>query len=172
MVCDICKKAEATVHLTQIEGGKMLKVDLCESCAKEKGVDESAGFAPSDLLVGLGAADEIKIESPGAQCPVCGFTQADFKKTGRLGCSVCWETFEAGLASLLKAMHKGERHLGKVPAKAMHTLALSGKVRELSERLEKAVRDEKYEDAAQLRDEMRELESKLKQAASTARPAE
>ena len=169
MLCDICKKAEATVHLTQIVDGKMLKVDLCESCAREKGVQEAAGFSLADLLVGLGAAEEIKVESPGAQCPVCGFTQADFKKTGRLGCSACWETFEAGLASLLKAMHKGDHHIGKVPAKAMHTLAVSGKVRELSERLEKAVREEKYEDAAQIRDEIRELESKLKQTDSAAR---
>ena len=172
MLCDICKKVEATVHLTQIVDGKMLKVDLCESCAKEKGVQEAAGFSLADLLVGLGAAEEIKVESPGAQCPVCGFTQADFKKTGRLGCSACWETFEAGLASLLKAMHKGDHHVGKVPAKAMHTLALSGKVQELSEQLEKAVREEKYEDAAQIRDEIRELESKLKQTGSAARSPE
>jgi protein arginine kinase activator len=149
----------------------MFKVDLCDSCAKEKGVEDGMGFSPSDLLLGLGAAEQIKVESPGAQCPVCGFTQADFKKTGRLGCSACWETFEAGLASLLKAMHKGGHHLGKVPAKAMHTLVLSGKVRDLSDKLEKAVREEKYEDAAHIRDEMRELESKLKQAASTARSA-
>jgi protein arginine kinase activator len=171
MQCDICKKAEATVHLTQIVEGKMLKVDLCESCAKEKGVQEAAGFSLADLLVGLGAAEEMKIESPGAQCPVCGFTQADFKKTGRLGCSACWETFEAGLASLLKAMHKGDHHVGKVPTKAVHTLALNGKIQELAEQLEKAVREEKYEDAAQIRDEIRELETKLKKSASVARSA-
>lgn len=172
MQCDICKKAEATVHLTQIVEGKMLKVDLCESCAKEKGVQEAAGFSLADLLVGLGSAEEMKIESPGAQCPVRGFTQADFKKTGRLGCSACWETFEAGLASLLKAMHKGDHHVGKVPTKAMHTLALNGKIQELAEQLEKAVREEKYEDAAQIRDEIRELETKAKKSASVARTAE
>jgi len=172
MLCDICKKAEATVHLTQIVDGKMLKVDLCENCAKEKGVQEAAGFSLADLLVGLGAAEEIKVESPGAQCPVCGFTQADFKKTGRLGCSVCWETFEAGLASLLKAMHKGDHHVGKVPSKAMHTLALSGRIQELSEQLEKAVREEKYEEAAQIRDEIRDLETKLKQPSNAAHPTE
>jgi protein arginine kinase activator len=172
MQCDICKKAEATVHLTQIVEGKMLKVDLCESCAKEKGVQEAAGFSLADLLVGLGAAEEMKVESPGAQCPVCNFTQADFKKTGRLGCSACWETFEAGLASLLKAMHKGDHHVGKVPTKAMHTLALNGKIQELAEQLEKAVREEKYEDAAQIRDEIRELETKAKKSASVARSVE
>ena len=155
MLCDICKKNEATVHLTQVENNKLHKVDLCESCAKEKGVQDPTGFSLADLLVGLGAADEIKTEGEGAKCPECGFTQADFKKTGRLGCSACWETFEAGLASLLKAMHKGDHHVGKVPAKAMHTLALNGKIRELAEQLEKAVREEKYEDAAQIRDEIR-----------------
>ena len=168
MQCDICKKAEATVHLTQIVEGKMLKVDLCEPCATEKGVQEAAGFSLADLMVGLGSAEEIKMESPGARCPVCGFTQADFKKTGRLGCSECWETFEAGLNSLLKAMHKGDHHIGKVPAKAAHTLVISGKIQELTEKLEKAVQAEKYEDAAQIRDEIRALESKLKKAGSVA----
>jgi protein arginine kinase activator len=169
MVCDICKKADATVYLAKIVGGKLLKANLCESCAREKGVEASAGF-DEDLLVGLGA--DIKIESPGVQCPVCNFTQADFKKTGRLGCSVCWETFETGLASLLKAMHKGDHHIGKVPAKAMHTLVLSGKIRELSDQLEKAASEEKYEDAAQVRDEIRELEAKLKKTGSAAHSPE
>ena len=136
---------------------------MCEACAKAKGVQEAAGFSLADLLVGLGAAEEIKTESPGVRCPACGFTQADFKKTGRLGCSACWETFEAGLASLLKAMHKGDQHVGKVPGKAAHTLVISEKIKELVGRnLEKAVHAEKYEDAAQIRDQIRELETKLK----------
>jgi len=105
MVCDICKKNEATVHLTQIIENKMLKIDLCEVCSKAKGLQEATGFSLADLQVGLGSAEEISAEV-GAKCPQCGFTQADFKKTGRLGCSACWETFEQGLASLLKAMHK------------------------------------------------------------------
>ncbi len=172
MLCDICKKAEATVHLTQIVDGKMLKVDLCESCAKEKGVQEAAGFSLANLLVELGAGEESRVESPGVQCPVCGFTQADFKKTGRLGCSACWETFEPALASLLKAMHKGDHHVGKVPVKAEHTLALNGKMQELAEQLEKAVREEKYEDAAQIRDQIREMEAKWKKTVGAARATE
>jgi len=166
MLCDICKKNEATVHLTQIVDAKMLKVDLCEACSKAKGVQESAGFSLADLLVGLGSAEEIKTESPGVRCPVCGFTQADFKRTGRLGCSMCWETFEAGLSSLLKAMHKSDRHVGKVPGKAAHTVVISEKIKELSHELGKAVSAEKYEEAAQIRDQIRELESKLKTTGS------
>jgi protein arginine kinase activator len=167
MLCDICKKTESTVHLTQIVDGKMLKVDLCESCAKEKGVQEAAGFSLANLLAGLGTGEESRIEAAGVQCPVCGFTQADFKKTGRLGCSGCWEAFEASLGSLLRAMHKGDHHVGKVPVRAAHTLAVSNKMQELTEQLEKAVREEKYEDAAQIRDQIHELEAKRKKSADT-----
>jgi len=162
MLCDICKKLEATVHLTQIVDAKMVKVDLCDGCAKTKGIQETTGFSLADLVVGLGSAEEMKAESPGVKCPSCGFTQADFKKTGRLGCAVCWEAFEAGLAALLKAMHKSDRHAGKVPSKAAHTLVITEQIKELSDNLEKAVREEKYEDAAHIRDQIRQLESKLK----------
>src|SRR5436309_2174332 len=161
MLCDICKKNEATVHLTQIVDKKVLKVDLCEVCSKSKGIQEATGFSLADLQLGLGAGDEIAVEA-GTACPVCGFTQADFKKTGRLGCSACWETFEAGLAGLLKAMHKSDRHVGKVPSKAAHTLVITDQIKELTDALEKAVREEKYEDAAHIRDQIRQLESKLK----------
>ena len=143
MLCDICKKNDATVHLTQIVEGKMLKVDVCELCAKAKGVHDTEGFSPSDLLLGLGAAEEMKIEGGGVRCATCGFTQADFKKTGRLGCSACWETFVEGLGSLLKAMHKGDHHVGKVPSRAAHSIVLSEKIRGLTDELDQAVRSEK-----------------------------
>lgn len=163
MLCDICKKNEANIHLTQIIEGKMLKVDLCEGCAKNKGLqDPIAGFSLSDLLAGLGLTEENKAEAPALACPQCGMTQADFKKTGRLGCAECWETFANGLAPLLKAMHKGEQHTGKVPRQAAHTLAVRNQIRDLTEQLNAAVKAEKYEDAARLRDQIRALEAKLK----------
>ena len=88
MLCCICKEKEATVHLTQIAGDKMQKVDLCEECAKTKGVNDPTGFSLADLLLGLGASQEMEQAAGGAElkCPRCGFTQADFKKAGRLGC--------------------------------------------------------------------------------------
>lgn len=169
MLCDICKENEAKVHLTQIVDGKMQKVDLCESCAKEKGVSDPTGFSLADLLLGLGAAEELKPSGEGGasvRCPACGFTQVDFKKTGRLGCPECYRVFEAGLGSLMKAMHKGEQHIGKVPGKAVRSQELSGKLKTLETDLKKAVEDEKYEEAAVLRDQIRALESQLKAKAS------
>src|SRR6059058_2010237 len=83
MLCDVCKCNDAAVFLTQIVDGKMQKVNLCEGCSKEKGVQDPTGFALADLLLGIGAAEEIEKGGSNTRCPVCGFTQADFKKTGR-----------------------------------------------------------------------------------------
>ena len=84
MLCDVCKCNDATVFLTQIQDGKMQKVNLCEACSKEKGVEDPKSFALADLLLGLGASEEIEKGTLTQKCPMCGFSQADFKKTGRL----------------------------------------------------------------------------------------
>lgn len=157
MNCDVCKTSPATVFLTQIVEGKMQKVNLCEACSKEKGVTDPTGFALADLLLGLGAAQEMERGGSVQKCPVCGFSQADFKKTGRLGCGACYETFADGLASLLKGMHKGTEHVGKIPARALESLERESQVKTLQRDLHKAVAAEDYESAAQLRDRLKEF---------------
>lgn len=142
----------------------MQKVNLCEGCSKEKGVQDPTAFALADLLHGIGAAEEIEKGASTTRCAVCGFSQADFKKTGRLGCSNCYEAFAEGLGSLLKAMHKGTEHVGKLPARAQKTIELSDRMKKLNENLRKAVEDENYESAASLRDEIKQLESELTRA--------
>ena len=139
----------------------MQKVNLCDACSKEKGVQDPTGFALADLLLGIGAAEEIEKGAPTQKCPVCGYTQADFKKTGRLGCSTCYTTFSEGLNTLLKAMHKGTEHVGKLPQRAHRTLELNDRMRTLTESLEKAVSEENYETAASLRDQIKRLEEEL-----------
>jgi protein arginine kinase activator len=162
MLCCLCKKKEATVHLTQIAEEKMQKVDLCEDCAKEKGVTEGA-FSMADMLLGLGVAQELEEATGGVElkCPQCGFTQADFKKAGRLGCAHCYDTFAEGLEGLLKSMHKGVRHKGKVPLALRGSQGLKEKIATLQKRLDKAVEDEDFEQAAQVRDEIRAAKTKL-----------
>ena len=160
MQCCVCKEKEAKVHLTQIVGDKMQKVDLCEECAKQKGVNDPAGFSLADLLLGLGASQEMEqvAGSGDLKCPHCGFTQADFKKAGRLGCSDCYDTFAEGLGSLIKQMHKGVEHVGKVPQRAVRSMARQSELKELHRNLRKAVAEENYESAAQIRDEIRKFE--------------
>jgi protein arginine kinase activator len=161
MLCDVCKCNDATVFLTQILEGKMQKVNLCDACSKEKGVQDPTGFALADLLLGIGAAEEIEKSVPTQKCPVCGFTQADFNKWGRLGCSACYVTFAEGLGTLLKAMHKAAEHVGKLPQRAHRQVELSDRMRSLNENLQKAVEEENYETAASLRDQIKQLEHEL-----------
>jgi protein arginine kinase activator len=162
MLCCICKEREATVHLTQIAGDKMQKVDLCEECAKHKGVNDPAGFSLADLLLGLGASQEIDQSTGGTElkCPKCGFTQADFKKAGRLGCSECYATFADGLEGLLKTMHKGTRHIGKVPLALQQNKDQAERLKTLQKKLAKAIDEENFEQAALLRDEIKQAATK------------
>lgn len=159
MLCSICKEKPATVHLTQIVGDKMQKLDLCEECAKAKGVNDPSGFALADLMLGLGASQEIEQAAGGAElkCPRCGFSQADFKKSGRLGCPECYKTFAEGLEGLLKTMHKGTHHEGKVPEALRTSREQSDRLKLLQKKLAKAIEQEKFEEAAQLRDEIKQM---------------
>jgi protein arginine kinase activator len=160
MLCMLCQKKEAKVHLTDMKEGKMKKVDLCEDCAKAKGVDDPTGFALADLLMGLGASEELATAHPGTEelaCPHCGFTQADFKKAGRLGCPACYDTFSEGLANVLKTMHKGTRHVGKIPRGLKLGRDLQERIKTLQRSLDEAIAVENYEEAARLRDAIRQL---------------
>ena len=170
MLCTICKEKPATVHLTQIVGDKMQKLDLCEDCAKTKGINDptSFGLADLDLVLGLGASQQLEQAAGGVElkCPRCGFTQADFKKAGRLGCPECYKTFSEPLEGLLKTMHKGTRHVGKVPESLRHNRDLSDRLKQLQKRLTKAIEAEDFEQAAVLRDEIKQTSARL--AGSTA----
>jgi protein arginine kinase activator len=160
MKCDVCKEAEATVHLTQIVSGAMQKVDLCESCAKAKGVSDPASFSLADMFLGLGHSEGTAStpSSSEIKCPNCGMSQTDFKKSGRLGCSQCYHTFADGLAPLLKSIHKGEQHVGKVPTGHAQDAVTAEQLKILKKDLEEAVKDENFEVAADLRDKIKKME--------------
>lgn len=161
MLCSICQKNEAKVHLTQIVDDKMQKIDLCEECSKAKGVTDPAGFSLADLLLGLGASQETEARpaaKPGeTTCPSCGLSQSDFKKSGRFGCPQCYATFSEGLPAMLKTMHRGLRHAGKVPVAHRTKKEPADQLKQLNRRLEKAIESENFEEAAQLRDQIRAI---------------
>jgi protein arginine kinase activator len=159
MQCCVCKEKPATVHLTQIVGEKMQKLDLCEDCAKAKGVNDPTSFAMADLMLGLGASQELEQATSGVEtkCVRCGFSQADFKKSGRLGCPECYKTFAEGLSGLLKTMHKGTRHTGKTPEALRQSRETVDRLKSLQKKLAKAIGEEDYETAATLRDEIKNV---------------
>ena len=152
-----CKQKKAEVFLTEIQGNKMQKIDLCPDCAKAKGVTDPKAFGFADLLLGLGASSEGGQAAGGVEvaCPTCGYTKADFKKAGRLGCADCYHTFADDLEDLLKSIHKGTRHIGKVPRSLRLGRDLNDRLRGLQKKLEKAVADEDFEQAAVVRDEIK-----------------
>ena len=166
MLCDICHKKEATVHLTEIINDKITKMHLCEQCASEKSQTMEAHFDLSDLLAGL--ADIGDIQQPtikkGIKCPSCGFALGDFQRIGRLGCPKCYETFRNQLAPLLRRIHGQDRHMGKLTVRTVSG-KLSKDARELHALkvgLQKAISTEAFEEAAKLRDKIKEIEEKFK----------
>lgn len=166
MLCDVCHKKEATVHLTEIINDNITKLHLCEGCARSKSEEMETHFGLSDLLAGLtdlGAVKEEKIEK-GLKCSFCGFTLTDFQRIGRLGCPRCYETFANQLAPLLRRIHRQDRHMGKMPVKTVKG-KLSKEASELHGlkiKLQKAISIEAFEEAAQLRDKIKIIEDKLR----------
>ena len=157
MLCELCQNHDATVHLTQVLEGAVKKMHLCEACAKESGVDLQNPVSIADLLLGLGVAPKGAPEGPGRTCPRCHLRQEDFKKTGRLGCPSCYETFAAELAPLLKAMHRRDQHVGKIPQGQVARIQTTVELARLQQELEEAVAREDFEQAARLRDRLQNL---------------
>lgn len=157
--CDLCSKP-ATVHLTQIVNSKIHKVDLCEACAQAKGVTDPSGFSLADLLLKASLNPE---PAGDAKCAACGFTQQDFKKTGRFGCAECYGYFGRLLEPMLESMHKGNSHTGKVPQRALNRKSLYERLTRLETELDQAIRAERYEDAARFRDEITQVRQAVDQ---------
>jgi protein arginine kinase activator len=160
MKCDVCDK-EATVFLTQIINGQMTTVNLCDACSKDKGVTDETGFGLAEAFL---AGSQAATTPANAVCSSCGFTASQLKKIGRMGCPECYDAFRDGLDQLLKAMHKGTRHVGKSPARLLTTGQLEGSLERLGADLAAAVQDERYEDAARLKREIEEVKQRLAEA--------
>ncbi|UCG35719.1 MAG: UvrB/UvrC motif-containing protein [Candidatus Omnitrophota bacterium] len=161
MLCDICHKNMATVHLTEIVNDKVVEMHICQKCAKSKAEELKNQLSISELLSGLMDIEGISETRPALKCPVCGMSYADFKKQGRLGCENCYATFKDRLFPLLRKVHGTTRHSGKVPG-AVAKVSASERLEELKKRLERAIEMEEYEEAARLRDEIKKAEKKSK----------
>ena len=161
MVCEVCKQAQATVHLTEIVNDQMTELHLCEACANQKGAQVESHFGLADMLSGL--SDYGKTQEPEEvvtkACPTCGMTYDDFRKVGRLGCADCYATFKRSLGSLLKRIHGSPIHLGKSPVRLIKMAKVAKtELMDLKRKLERAIEHEEFEEAATLRDQIRRVE--------------
>ena len=151
MLCCICKEREAKVHLTQIAGDKMQKVDLCEECAKQKGVNDPAGFSLADLLLGLGASQEIDQSAGGwnsnapsavSPRPISRKPAASAAPNATLPLPKAWKVCS-------RPCTKAPGTSAKFPGPAAKP-RLDRAPEDLQKKLDKAVADEDFEQAAQL----------------------
>ncbi len=159
MHCEHCQQHEATIHLTQMIDGQSRELHLCEDCAEENGLNVQSVMSIPEILFGMGTPveeDSGEGKASGKSCPQCHMRGCDFKKTGRLGCPSCYETFSAELGPLLAAMHKGGRHIGKMPESRCQGLEKEARLSQFQKQLQEAIRTEHYEEAARLRDQIRE----------------
>lgn len=164
MKCGHCGEREAVVHFTTVVEGEARMMGLCEVCAEEKGIPTQSAATATPLGGFLAALwkDALPAEQellPAGRCPGCGATFADFRESGRLGCGVCWSTFEPALRVLLRRYHgsthhQGRRHAppGRDPDRAQDQVR-----QELRAQLDRAIRAENFELAAELRDRLKEI---------------
>jgi protein arginine kinase activator len=165
MLCDHCGSDNAAIHLTQIVNNEMRTLHLCDACAAAKGVEGSSvpeNFPLADFLAQMGGEPTSARGKPGgpdAPCGFCGLTFKEFRESGRVGCPHCWSSFEPQLRALLRRIHGGTQHVGKVYLSPDPTVSEREKRLEgLRRKLSRAVEMEDFERAAELRDQIRALE--------------
>jgi protein arginine kinase activator len=174
MWCERCKQRPATVHVTKIVNNAKTESHLCEVCAGETGTDLGFLFEPNfsfhNLLAGL-LENEFGVKSGNVpqstkkslrKCPTCGLTFTDFMNIGLMGCANCYETFKDNLDPLLRRIHGSTVHIGKVPKRTGGQVRVRKEIEQLRRKLQEAVNREAYEEAAKIRDEIKEKEKKLK----------
>ena len=161
MVCDLCKDGDAVIQLTEIEGSGVRLLHLCEKCAAERGVETSVATPKHPLGEFLQAVQQqsVPASTDAGKCAFCGLTMKDFRATGRMGCARCYTTFEPSMRELLRRVHGSPRHTGRAyrPPKD-EVLERASVLGELRERLRRAIEQEQFEVAAELRDRIRVLE--------------
>jgi protein arginine kinase activator len=160
MKCECCHEAEATIHLTQVIDGNVKKLNLCQNCALESGIDLNSPISITDVLLGLGAqpAEGSPIGTEfDLSCSRCQMTRAEFKKRARLGCPECYNAFMGELNALTKAMHHSGQHVGKIPARQGNEARITAQIAALQKDIETAIAKEQYEVAANLRDKIKAL---------------
>lgn len=169
MYCEECKSALATVHVTQMINGEKVELRLCESCAAKKGAfmfDIGNNLSISHLLGSLlGNPYEIQdMQTHSSEikvCPVCGMSFANIRNQGKLGCSQCYTVFEQELEPILRRINGNSQHVGKIPSRSGQQVLVQKQLEKLKIDLQKAVAEEQYEQAAEMRDAIKELEKKL-----------
>jgi protein arginine kinase activator len=164
MKCEVCGLEEAVIHVKQIVDETETELHLCESCAVLKGIsieDNKNDFSINNLLTGLVDIDnKSKIMNKKKQCPKCKLTHEQLQKQVKLGCSECFDVFKEEIDYILEKMYGKYEHAGKYPGYYMEIKKQKKEIAELNKKLQEALKFEHYEEAAEIRDRISELQKK------------
>jgi len=164
MHCENCNKNPATVHVTEIpqEGDEAVQQNLCDVCAAQHDLPHNAAQPKSisDIWKLLQiSAQKAAQRRKTVECEACGMSLEELRRKGRLGCPQCYEVFQSHLVDLFEGMHGAREHVGRLPGGAQAGRDKAHRIDSLREELEVAIREEAYERAASIRDELRTLEA-------------
>jgi protein arginine kinase activator len=170
MLCQDCRKREAQVHLTQIVNNEKLSLSLCKECAAARGFHsplDNVPFPLAEILSGLvHPGPEVEKVAPKDEltCNACGLTFTEFTRQGRFGCGECYTAFRSRLEMIMRKIHGASLHRGRNPEYDKIDQPAAMPIREeerLSKELEKAIAEEDFERAAELRDKLKIVREKL-----------
>lgn len=160
MLCEKCGKNNATTHIRTVINGVVRELDLCNNCAAEEGYNHLHHNSLAEMLASMmGETIKKRVTAEPVKCPVCKASFSDIAETGRMGCAECYNVFGNELLPYLKRVHGSTKHVGKVPNSApLMVKPETDTVNELRLELNRLVREERYEEAAVVRDKIRKLE--------------
>lgn len=163
MLCQVCKVNDATVRYTEIVNNSVTEIHLCEKCAQFEDKTIGSEISFSGMFTAPDQADEAGVTEADVaeKCSSCGHTLGDIMAGGRVGCAECYTTFASQLAPLIKKVHGAVQHVGKVPTAKGEGLKLRTELLRYRGRLRDAIEVENYEEAARLRDLIRDIEQKM-----------
>lgn len=168
MICQNCLKNGASVLVTEITETPQADATtrsveerhLCEACAQSLNLPHMPALKKNlDIWKLLQLSAQQTRRKGGPACPDCGMTLEEFRKKGRLGCARDYEVFQHHIGELLERIHGARAHVGRTPGDDQADVERFERVHSLRQRLEEAIREEAYESAARLRDEIKALES-------------
>lgn len=160
MLCQNCQTKDAAVHLKQIINGEAIELHLCPDCAAAMGYSDMLGMFQLPFGRIFGAAAGKQSTAPEQRCPTCGFTFSDISHSGRPGCPDCYRFFADRLAPSIKKIHGRAVYTGKIPESAGKGAQNERRLRELKAQMDEAVRQQDFERAAFLRDEIKDIVGK------------
>lgn len=165
MLCNRCQKRLATVHMTKLEQGQLSKIQLCDDCANHQMGSESIPQILSALIGGESPPMDMgQIEGLSqrvVKCESCGSSFNDIHETGRVGCGDCYAAFDENMGLLILKVQGADSHRGKIPSRTGVPIVQANRLVELTDLLNRLILSEDYERAAEVRDQIRDLQPEV-----------